>query len=279
MEYISDEKQFKNIIHKLKADHGRLEKNSILLPQTIRKYIDHHQMLLKKYDDGVGVFIDEGNYYNLFLYWQEGKPLEDFRQKKPVLVELLNNGKNTNDNQSDLRYRLIKAGACLFKTNLQVETDLITSSKYSEELVNEDKKRLDEMGLQAVVCKNADTACLVYDLWDEYLDPTDIPAEHKVYSSEEQLLYIKNKEGGIAATNWWKTSGRVSEGRHTVTIPAYYRKGIASAMLRMWCLDARRAGATKAFTWISDNNTKSLGLYEKIGFLPNSRVSSQYIID
>lgn len=116
-------------------------------------------------------------------------------------------------------------------------------------------------------------------LWERYLGPTDVPLDHFTMKSDAVILNAVTAERMVAATQFWKNSGRSSECRHTVTHPDYYRHGLAMALIQAWLETTEKQGVCRWFTWISDKNSPSLALFHKMGFRQNGRISKQYILE
>ena len=144
--------------------------------------------------------------------------------------------------------------------------------------LSEKRDRLKESNLSAVICDDTSMYAKAVDLWLSALDETDIPADHRYLNNESELLCFVSDSGEIATTAWWKNSGALSECRHTVTHPDYYRRGLASLSILIWLSTVYEQGVKKCLGWASDQNYASLEMLRKIGFTLNQRVSKQYIL-
>ena len=127
-------------------------------------------------------------------------------------------------------------------------------------------------------CTAQKTLQQVISLWEHYLDPTDIPQDHMTLAGTEKVLNVIDKNGNVVATNWWRTQGKTSECRHTVTHPAYQHTGLATVLVLAWIKDSLERKVSNCCTWISDENVKSLSLYGKLGFDFTGKTSRQYIL-
>ncbi len=274
MKPVQSLEQFRELIHEKKEQVKILKKNSVLLPATVEKYISENRMYFENYDCGIAFFVDEGKYYLLFYYWDQEARFADFSREKPILAEelLINAEQSAPELQED--GFLTDAGFRLYRRNLQVEIDLRKQEFEPEEYW---ENRLKSHNLRLNFDCAPETFERAVKLWDRHLKMTDIPLDHRSFHEGDHLLSVQSESGETAAVHWWRNSQRASEGRHTVTDPAYYRQGLAFTMLNIWCILVRKQGIARGFTWISDENEKSLALYRKTGFFTNGRVSIQYI--
>ena len=297
MEQIRSLEDYKELLRQNKERIGKPEKNCILLAATMESYITEGRLYAETYENGLAVFQDEGRYYNLYYFWKKGAVLADFRQEKPVLIEELNNRGSRDAYLAEFEPLLFAAGFEAYKNNVQVELNLRElDSKAGSEAASEavsDKTeekggleaklaqkmdRLSGQGLRLKICEDDMRYAEAVALWKSGLNVTDIPQDHMTREEDAVLAYILNEEGKMVATHWWKNSGASSEGRHAVTDPDYYQRGLASTLLLTWCQDALQQGCIRAITWISDTNFPSLTMCKKLGFLENGRTSKQYIL-
>ena len=277
MDTIRDLTQYKELIRETKRRFGKVDQNSILMSGAVEKYIKNGHLFFREYEHGTVFWIEEGRYYKLYYYWMPGAALDDFRCEKPVVIEELDNHGTRSDYISRFTPTLEAAGFRLYKTNQQVELNPSDPSLGLEERFSAEEARMAMEGLHFHYDDGSHMP-QASALWKAHLDLADVPLDHTVLGPDDTLLCVLDGSGSVAATHWWRHTGKSSEGRHTVTHPDYYRRGLASAMLCAWCLDAKQRGIRKASTWISTTNFRSLALYQKVGFTPNGRVSRQYIL-
>ena len=270
MEPVTDLGQYKALIKEKKGQFLRILTNNMQLAGAMTPYIAEGRLFYEDFPQGLAFYLDEGQWYELTYYWDpEGMP-GSFRQEKPVIAgEMIRNG-----SEESAESFLGQNGFRRYRTNLQVErvlNDTDVNAVYAE-------RKAADQGFTWRFCEDDALFEDVLDLWDGYLELGDVPLDHRLRHPEDRILCIFEGEQ-LAAVNWWRNTRSGSEGRHTVTHRNYQHRGLAYAMLGLWCRYAAEAGARKAFTWINETNLPSLGLYSKAGFKENGRKSIQYILD
>lgn len=112
---------------------------------------------------------------------------------------------------------LLAAGFVFLKRSIQAEMSIV-------EGLTESKQKLPE-GFHIDFCRYGQYE-EVLQLWKDNLDATDFPLDHYSWGKGERILCACDTDGKVVSVNWWKNSGRVSEGWHAVTHPDYYRLGL-----------------------------------------------------
>lgn len=279
MKKVESLSQYKELLRQNKAKRSRMDTNCYLMAGAMEDYIVDGRLYAEEYPQGLAVFIDEGNYFNLYYFWESGMPLPNLKQEKPVLIEELNNNGSRDPYLSRFEPVLIQAGFSLFKHNLQVAANLKDCGQDLRTRYEEKKQRLEAQGFRIAFCK--DEACMeqVVALWESALESTDVPQSHKVLNPDNQVLCVFDAENTLCAAKWWHNNGKASEGRHVVTHRNFERRGLASTLQLAWLLDGLDNGAERFMTWIAVTNEASLALHKKAGFLCNGRSSKQYILN
>lgn len=277
MELVKEISEYKELIRWNKGRLGKVDSNCFLMTKSIGVFIDEQRLYVQKYENGIVLYVDEGNYYNAYYFWKPEAEFADLSKEKPVLIEELDNNGARESYLSSHEQRMIESGFELFKTNLQLERALSDEGAELGKELEERTVKLQNMGLSLSFCDSQKTLEKVLSLWDSALDIADIPQDHKVMSEDAPILCVFDDEK-LAAVSWWQHSKSISESRHIVTDPDYYKRGLASTMLIMWMDDAIKNNVGKCLTWISDHNFRSLSMYEKLGFTRNGKISKQYIL-
>ena len=276
MKPVGSLEQYKALVKAVKQQFPGIRTNNIQLNAAMAPYIGGGRLFYKEYEKGLVFYLDEGQWYELTYFWDPAGAPVSFRQDKPVIAGEYYRGGTSRAAENFLE----QAGFRKYRTNLQVEILLNTGEGTEEAVKAEHEKRIRRMkdqGFTFQLCEDDVLIEQILGLWDGYLELGDVPQDHRTRHPEDRILCVFDREK-LAGVNWWSNSKNSSEGRHTVTHPDYYHRGIASAMLGLWCRDAAKAGAKKAFTWINETNVRSLGLYRKAGFCENGRKSIQYIV-
>lgn len=281
MEQIKDIQQYKELLRWNKSRFDGIQTNCILLSSGMRPFIEEGRLYFESYPEGIALFIDEGRYFNLYYFWNQNAPFASFHRSKPVLVEEVNNNGSRDACLAETERKLVNAGFALVRNNVQVEKQQkpgeLPVADAPQPFRTEDI--LAAAGLSLQICRDEQNFRQVTALWERYLGPTDVPLDHFTMKSDAVILNAVTAEGMVAATQFWKNSGRSSECRHTVTHPDYYRHGLAMALIQAWLETTEKQGVCRWFTWISDKNSPSLALFHKMGFRQNGRISKQYILE
>lgn len=278
MQKINSLEEYKSIIQWNKKRLTSIVKNCFLMNTVMEQYISQGRLYAQKYEDGVLLFVDERLYYNMFYFWKEDKPFPILELDRPVLVEEIDNNNSRMEYLKKIELQLHNAGFELFKKNLQVELSIDDNFEAIQKNLKDRLASSNEQGLKYVICNNEEMYKEAVSLWYSALDETDIPSCHTIMKEDNNLLCIVTPNGHVASTNWWKVNGVVSECRHTVTHPDYYRQGLGSLTLLLWISMVQKQGVKKCITWIHEHNFASLEMCKKVGFVPNNKISKQYIL-
>jgi len=263
---VPDVTSYKALLRGSRERCGKLAGNCLLMTSAIAAFAGAERLYAEELDAGVAFYVDEGRYYNLYYFLAPHGILQIEQKDKPVIAEVL---KSASGGSGDAAERLSGGGFVLHKTNLQMVCDPVE--------VTRDRAVALAEPYSFGMCEEGDKEA-VFALWREHLDVTDVPEEHFHPAPDDRIACIYDASGRVAAAHWWHNSGRISEGRHTVTQPGHYRKGLASVLLSRWIEDAKKAGCSRCYTWVSDRNERSLAMYQKNGFFHNGKISRQYLL-
>ena len=257
--------EYKSMIAAEKARFGRITKNAVQMPSAMEPYILAKRLYARKFPEGTIFLLDEGRYYTAYYYLDAGKAFPEISEDRPVIVEEIGVTGKKEEEMEEKEQRLLAAGFTRHRNNLLVERTAalpcpVPSPAPGYRLVYSDGGEFDE----------------ALSLWDRFLDPEDVPMDHRSLKSGDKLCFIRDDKGTACAVYWWNISGRRSEGRHVVTEPSHLRKGLGSALLSEWICDAAKSGCELFTTWISDRNTPSLALYGSLGFVDTGKYCRQY---
>ncbi len=277
MNRVRSAEEYRELVRLTKERTGKTDTNCVIMSSEMERYILQDRLYSRTFPEGLALYIDEGRYYEMYYFWAVGSPLPDLRADKPVsAVEIGTAGRKT-DHLERMEQRFPQAGFELYKTTLQLEADL---RALGYDLTAEYERRtamVKEQGLTLTYCPD-ELLPQVHSLWAEYLDLADVPMDHLRMDEESKILCAVTGDGQVAAVQWWKCGNRSSEGRHTVTHPAFYRRGLASCLLLSQFVYTRDRGVNRVYTWINDDNLRSLAAHEKVGFSTNGRIAKQYVL-
>ena len=111
VEVLSD---YKELLAKNKASHLHIDTNCFLMSNAMNEHIEADKLFVEEYKDGLMFFIDEGSFFNLYYFWETGKPFPNLKQEKPVLIEELNNKGSRDAYLSQIEPVFLQAGFSLF---------------------------------------------------------------------------------------------------------------------------------------------------------------------
>ena len=279
MEKILSTEDYKETVRESKKRLPDMQTNSSLTPDLLRMYIAEGRLYRKVFENGLYLLIDEGDHYNLIYYWKGGEAFAPPEAGRPVLLREIDGRGRREQYIRDLEPRLFEAGFVPDKRSLLLDMELPESGDWPFDELENRKRKLQEIGLTCTFGTQDDMEEAAA-LWKAYLEIGDIPLEHLELKETDKLFLIKeNSTGRIIATYWWRNTRRESEGRHAVTHPDYYRKGIGLTLQLAWMADAKAAGLKRCLTWVSDTNTASLGMCQKAGLHIQDRSVTQYIAE
>ena len=259
---------------------GKLRTNLTLGPGRISCAIERGMVRYEARPESLLVFKDEGAFELVYYYLAECEAFPRMTWEKPVVIEEIDQGGVNTAWREAFARALRDRGWRLAAANLQVAMDLSDGEGEIDALLERSSAALRERGLSFEEC-GTERADEVVALWREHLKATDVPADHFGFAGDasQNVVCVVDGEGSLCGVNWWRCAGRTCEVRHTVTVPDRQRQGIGLAMLAYTLDAARRAGCTRAYTYIDEENTRSLALYGKCGFSENGRSARQYVLD
>lgn len=279
MQLVEDIQEYKSIIRWNKIRFAETHSNCISLATSFEHYIRDKRFYVEKYEHGVAFFADEDKYLKLFYFWDADWAFADFRKEKPVVAEVLNVNGNRDDYLSQYEPALFRSGFKPYRKNNQLSADMWERKDLFEKAYAGKTEELKEKGIRLCLCQDLQSFNQAVELWDSFLDLTDIPYDHRTMDADGKILNAVTDEGRVAATIWWSENGQNSEVRHVVTHPDFSRNGLATVLEQGWVLHCFESGIKRWTTWVNAENNKSQRLHEKLGFRLNGRSSVQYILE
>lgn len=280
MKKIESLSEYRALLGENKKTHNGIDKNCFLLPSGMEKFISAGKVYYRSYDQGILIFIDENSYYNLYYYIEKGSTFPVFSCEKPVLIEELSQNGSRDAYIAANEARLKAAGFGFYRKSFQYEIG-IGAEEQQRFCTAEKEQAMKASGFRYDTACYADFRPQIISLWKASLDFGDISGDDLALelSQDEELLTVIGADGDIACTYLYEIVGRdVSEGRHVVTNPSCYRKGLGSFVLGLTLDHLRTEGIKRHYTWIHEQNIPSVRMHERLGFLRNGRSSIQYIL-
>lgn len=268
--------ELKRLIGDLRLECGSLKTNAPMFWTSQAGSPGQEPLKYELHDGALLFFCDEGLYERLIYFVSDAGCLPMMNRVKSILIEEPLSDQSWS---SILFSRLEELGWCRVANNLQVSMSLDARGPEVSCGLSAAEERLRGKNMQIVEC-SADMVPEVLDLWSSLLKPTDVPMNHRNFLQDptQKAACVVDGGGAVCGANWWKTDGRSCEIRHTVTAPDRHRCGVAYAMVLAALSSAIEEGCKSAFTYIDELNSRSLGLYGKVGMLPNGKVAVQYLL-
>lgn len=282
MQLVQSLEQYKGLIKATKTRVGNVASNNAQLPVHMEPYITQGRLSFEEQDGGLVMWLDEGAYQTVYLWWgSNGAPLTDTAQETPLVAELMERAGVQSASERRIAETLERAGFVHERTNLQFILALEELGDLEGHATAARAALEQRSSLRVERCETEDLANRVVALWDKRLDVADLPLDHRDFLHHDDLvLCAVDRDGTVAGAYWLGDAGRQScSGRHIVTDERYVRQGIASTlMLEAYAMVAKH-GILTVTTWISDANTGSIALHGRLGFRKNGRVCVQYVLD
>lgn len=279
MEKVTEIQQYKDLVKEIKGKFGRLDTNCMSGSRGMETPISKGTVSCETVPGGILFYVDEGMYLRLYYHLGKGAMFPRLTAPKPVLLEEPDNCDRRKEYLDGLFARAGGQGFEKVALNLMVSRNPAAEKDAVKEQYLSACRRIEENGFCVTDCMPG-MEDDVLDLWKNHLKTTDIPEEHLNFSGDEtqRVVCAVDREGHVKGVNWWQIRGRNCEIRHTVTAPDSYKKGIGYALVMAALADAADMGCSNAFTYISDVNYRSLGMYSKAGMAVNGKVSYQYML-
>lgn len=271
MNRIDSFETFNSLIHSFKENRETVE-HFPFNKNIFEKYIDNQRLFCEEDAQGLYFYVDEDFFYDLYYIIEKGSFLSTGRKKKALLI---------NENQLlkdciSFNELYLNSGFEVAAVNHQLTIDIESEKDRVLRKYEETQKLLNEY-----VCTVAENRH-EYDeevrrLWMENLKKTDVPYEH--YTEGNTLLLLDQNEKLLAAAWYVSSNGRDSEWRHIVVDQPYRGKGLSSILAYHWLHLCAENQIKRGLTWVDEDNIVSMKAHEKIGFIPNKRLSIQYIME
>ena len=277
MERVNSIQEYKSLIKHTKERVGKIDTNCVLMSNVMEQYIKEERLFFRSFPMGIALYVDEGTYYELYFFWSREAPFAEFHASKPVAIVIITTLEKNDEHLIQLETKIQSGGFKFFKTSLQLDVNL---DQLDYSLEKELKQRQETLSSQGFSLKYCDTYLFsqVKALWTEHLDLTDVPFDHYKNNKNDCILCAVDQNDYVAAAQWWRSEKNNLEGRHTVTHPNYYRRGLGTTLLLAQFQFSKQNGILKNKTWVKDTNYQSLAMHKKVGFKPNGRISKQFII-
>ncbi len=273
--------QFRELSSAQKQRRGKLISNSLLPGKTVREALSKGKLFYKELPQGFALYDSEGTdapFYTLYYFVEPDAEMTGFAADRQVLLEEPDSDGRRADYLSGLEIRLARAGFSKTAENVLVE---IAASAIAE---NEERySALSEQyranGYRIAVDPDGELLAQAFALWRAHLKPTDLPQGHFAAGTDAaHIVCLLDGNGAVCGVNRWEFRGDVCEIRHTVTRPDCLRQGIGSFLILYALKDAAKNGMRSAFTYIDEQNVRSLAMYEKIGFQRTGKTCRQYVL-
>ena len=278
---LKTEEQFKERSRAEKERCGKLVSNCLLPGRTVRDALLRGRVLFRELPQGFVLYGAEGGhppFYTLYYFLQPGAEMKGLAANLPVLLE----EPDANDRRaaylSELEPKLFRAGFTVIAKNILVEI-APESIAANDERYAAWQKAYEENGYRIAVDPCGKQREEAFALWRAHLKPTDLPPGHFDPDAEgAHIVCILDRAGSVCGVNRWELKDGVCEIRHTVTRPDCLRQGIGSFLILYALQDAEKKGMRSAFTYIDEQNVRSLAMYEKIGFRRTEKTCRQYLL-
>ena len=279
MERLTSTEEYKTLIKTIKTRFGKVDTNCILMSGSMEPYIREERLYVRHYPNGIVLYVDEGEYYEAYYFWNPAAPLGDLRADKSISVVEANNAGKRDEYIARMEKKLQEAGFVFFKVTTQLELSVPAVWEREEQAFLRQKDELSAGGFQLLSPVPSELAAPVVELWERELDAMDIPVDHKTFLDRpEDRTACVVQNGQLAAAYWWRLGRTSAEGRHIVTNPGFTRRGLASLLLRFCIGTMAQDRFSRLITYVSDDNTSSLKLHEKVGFRANGKTNKQFIL-
>lgn len=277
---IKEFSQYKKIISENKRKCINLQTNCLMLADSIKHYLEEERLYYEEYADGLIIYVDEMRYYTAYYFWEKECPFPDFSTEKKICIEEVDVKNRREDDLKILSSKLAQKGFAAKAVNNEIVMDLKLHKETLLEQVNRDLQELEKQGLRFTFCQERHIEQVI-SLWENALVPTDLPYDHlKFWKCEAaKVLCIVNKDDVVCCVTWWRDDKGTREGRHIVTNPLFYRRGLGSIMLHAWLADAAKCDLLKARSWVAADNIKSDAMHKKAGFIYSGKTCVQYILN
>jgi len=279
---IASVEQLDNMRKQYKERLGGLDTNCYSGITSLADSIEAERVAVSLTEQGLLVFVDEGSYERLFYYLRKQNTdcFPRVSAAKPTVLEELDSSGRRGAYIELLGERLAASGWRMLARNLQVSSALDGRRTEIEASFQASKEGIMSQGLRLGLGTRENSDEVIH-LWKQYLRPSDIPRIHLAFAEDEnqRVICAINDQGAVCGVNWWSYRGLTCEVRHTVTHPDYLHRGIAYSLLMASLYAACQDGCAQATTFIDQENSKSLHLYEKAGITVNGRTSTQFLLD
>ncbi len=270
-------KSYQEFGDKVKAfrKKARTESNCYFLPKEVRKMTEKGTLYLEESEDCLLFLVRETNCYRLYYYLREGGTPVTEKKDMPVFLDFVYK-KETEEKEKFLISLWKKQGFQVYKKYRRMECLGENFVSPVDQAEMQKKYPIQNLGPENY------EECIA--LWKTCLDEysTILPdREEFTYACEKgQIMGVILPDGSVGAVDRGIFKGRTAFMQHLSVSPSLRGIGMGRtlcyASIAVMFTDR---GAEKVNFWVDEKNTHAIGIYERMGFTYDGKVSGQLKLD
>ena len=277
MNPVESMEQYKELKASAKKRCPGLVSNCFLSGSGVKGIFERQGLLYEEVPQGLILYTDEGPFYRVFYYLDPNQDLPDMHQDKPVIIEEPDSNGRREEYLTAFFEKLENNGWERVARNIQVFGSLTEHADQIRAEYQAAIENLNSQGLKIIDCPPRH-AQRVLAMWEESLQITDVPKEHKEFMNDpdQHVICVVTEDDFVCGVLWWRLRSGTCEYRHVVTDAGYYRRGIGSTLILHTMVEVLNRNCRGLSGPIDDRNYRSIAMCKKVGVVENGRTMVQY---
>ena len=274
MEPVKDFSFFVTLINNYREQNDNPVTNCLLLPARIQTYTQQKRFYFELDRRGLFFYVDEEDYYQLFMYASADSDLKFHSQDKPIVINQVVIPKVSKESAEVFEKKILEGGFNKYLTYQRMKLD---KGSYIQ---NEQKgEKLLAKGYQLKVAKEKQYK-EIDAIWKRILDPySNLPSLRELveYIKSGSVYCVTDEENQIVGAILRKIEHKSCEIRHLAVEENHRGRNLAYSLFS-YCIDDMMDDK-QLFLWVEVDNFAAIKLYKKLGFFSDEIKLNQFLLN
>lgn len=283
MEHISSLEVYKALLKELRT-HGRpFLTNNYMSPTEVKRLIFLERIYYEMNKTGLYIFVDEEEYYRLFIHLFNAEISAIENKEKPLLIKTAyrNDQKETNSVLFDAMLKDI--GFHLLDTSLQFKAEPKKFEKGIYVKKKEIEDKISEEGLHLIYAEES----FLQEIKSIRDNTNELSKYHFDYTTHEEMVkniksgnircIINNNRNICAVQECVMENGMLTEEWISI-LPQYKGRGLGSILMYDNFVNMIENHIKVCFAWVVKNNISSIEFHKKQNFTYTGLVVDEWVL-
>jgi len=258
--------------------------NNYMAMDRVERYIYLQRIYYEKEESSLLFYIDEGNYYRLYVYLAPEKHLIIQKKEKPIMIRTVYKQNVKSEVLIGIEQDLLNIGFELYDESLQIVAYPLEMNELLQKKYNKALSFLERYSIK-IIYANEEHLPEIIKLREE--EPV-LKEFHFDYETQEELRanikkgYYRcavNEQGEVVAVQQFSVENGTLQGNWLAVKEEYKVKyGIGSAMAYHSFMYAIEHEIPNYYGWVVRDNEKSLKYHESIGYQLTDKYADEWVL-